>query len=45
MGNTKQWFCIVVPTDRFRHITSNLQAVATAMEMGWEVWYNCKRVN
>lgn len=37
------WFCIITP-EGFRHITANMQAVHDALEMGWEVWHNQKRV-
>ncbi len=43
MNTSKQYFCIISPTG-FRHITSNLQAVHDALELGFEVWHNQKRV-
>lgn len=43
MGNTKDWFCIITPSG-FKHITANVQAVKDALELGFEVWHNQKRV-
>ncbi len=37
-------YCIIDPKSGFKHITRNKQAVRNAVDMGWQVWCDQKRI-